>query len=246
MADGAFRKKNGFTIVQNTIARDERISMKAKGLYLIIQSYITMPDREWKKDDFTKMVSEGKGSFDSAWKELKDAGYLKVYITSYGKGTKREYELLDEPKDGPSEIYIKKESMDESPESIENTEFVQLPENQVPGNQEPGNQVPGNQESGNQAPGNQVPENQVPGNQVPENQVPGNQEPGFHVPGNTDARNNSNTIKTKIINTNTDFNKPRAAITKEPACGRRNKRTSDQRVKQQYDFDALRKMIEEA
>ena len=107
-----------------------------------------MPDREWKKDDFTKMVSEGKGSFDSAWKELKDAGYLKVYITSYGKGTKREYELLDEPKDGPSEIYIKKESMDESPESIENTEFVQLPENQVPGNQEPGNQVLGNQESG--------------------------------------------------------------------------------------------------
>ena len=226
MTDGAFRKKNGFTVVQNTIARDKRISMKAKGLYLIIQSYITMPDREWKKDDFTKMVSEGKGSFDSAWKELKDAGYLKVYITSYGKGTKREYELLDEPKDGPSEIYIKKESMDESPESIENTEFVQLPENQVPGNQEPGNQVPGNQ--------------------VPENQVPGNQEPGFHVPGNTDARNNSNTIKTKIINTNTDFNKPRAAITKEPACGQRNKRTSDQRVKQQYDFDALRKIIEEA
>ena len=225
MTDGAFRKKNGFTVVQNTIARDKRISMKAKGLYLIIQSYITMPDREWKKDDFTKMVAEGKSAFDSAWKELKDAGYLKVYITSYGKGTKREYELLDDPKDGPSEIYIKKEILEESPESIENTGFFQLPENQVPGNQEPGNQVPGNQ--------------------VPGNHAPGNQEPGFHVPGNTDAGNNNNTSNTKTINTNTVFLKANAT-SKESNGGQGYKKTSDQRVKQQYDFDALRKMIEEA
>lgn len=155
MADGSFRRKNGYTIVQNSIARDKNISMKAKGLYLIIQSYITMPDKEWHKNDFINMVAEGKSAFDSAWKELKDAGYLKVYIYSYGKGTRREYELLDEAKDGPSDIYVKAISENENSETIENTGFVQLPENQVPGNQVPGIQGLGNQEPGNQVLGNQ-------------------------------------------------------------------------------------------
>ena len=155
MADGSFRRKNGYTIVQNSIARDKNISMKAKGLYLIIQSYITMPDKEWHKNDFINMVAEGKSAFDSAWKELKDAGYLKVYIYSYGKGTRREYELLDVAKDGPSEIYVRANSEADTSETIENTGFVQLPENQVPGNQVPGIQGHGNQEHGNQELGNQ-------------------------------------------------------------------------------------------
>lgn len=155
MADGSFRRKNGYTIVQNSIARDKNISMKAKGLYLIIQSYITMPDKEWHKNDFTNMVAEGKAAFDSAWKELKDAGYLKVYIYSYGKGTRREYELLDEAKEGRSDIYVKSTSDEDTSETIENKGFVQLPENQVPGNQVPGIQGLGNQEHGNHEPGNQ-------------------------------------------------------------------------------------------
>ena len=153
MADGSFRRKSGFTTVQNSVARDKNISMKAKGLYLIIQSYITMPDKEWHKNDFTNMVAEGKSAFDSAWKELKDAGYLKVYIYSNGKGTRREYELLDEAKDGPSEIYVRANSGADTSEIIENTGFVQLPENQVPGNQVPGIQGLGNQEHGNQESG---------------------------------------------------------------------------------------------
>ena len=57
MADGIFRGKSGFTVVQNAIVRDRNVSMKAKGLYLIIQSYITMPDKVWKKSDFLKMVN---------------------------------------------------------------------------------------------------------------------------------------------------------------------------------------------
>ena len=38
MSDGFFRGKTGFTVVQNGIVRDRDVSMKAKGLYLIIQS----------------------------------------------------------------------------------------------------------------------------------------------------------------------------------------------------------------
>lgn len=97
MADGIFRSKNGYTVVQNTISRDRTISMKAKGLYLIIQSYITMPDKKWLKSDFMRMVPEGEKSFNSAWKELKLTGYLKTHVTSHGTDFSYEYELLDEP-----------------------------------------------------------------------------------------------------------------------------------------------------
>ncbi|MCQ2969647.1 MAG: DUF6017 domain-containing protein [Clostridium sp.] len=160
MSDGCFRAKKGFTVVQNNIARDHRLSLKAKGLFLLIQSYISMPDKEWKKEEFLKMTVEGKSAFDNAWKELKDFGYLKIYITSTGKGTIREYELLDEPVEGKSEIYLSNKKDNENVKSAENKAFVQLPDFQVPGNQEVGNQEPGIQDVGNQEPRNQVPGNQ--------------------------------------------------------------------------------------
>ena len=52
MAEGFFRSKKGFTVVQNEITRDVNISLKAKGLYLVIQAYISMPDKKWTKEDF--------------------------------------------------------------------------------------------------------------------------------------------------------------------------------------------------
>ena len=80
MAEGFFRSKKGFTVVQNEITKDANISLKAKGLYLVIQAYISMPDRKWTKEDFRNLTKEGKKAFDSAWKELKESGYLKVNI----------------------------------------------------------------------------------------------------------------------------------------------------------------------
>ena len=97
MDDGCFRSKNGYTVVQNGVTRDSSISLKAKGLFLLIQSYITMPNHNWKKEEFMNMVPEGRKAFDSAWNELKGKGFLHVHIYSDGKDLCREYELLDEP-----------------------------------------------------------------------------------------------------------------------------------------------------
>ena len=94
-------EKQGYTVVQNVISRDKSISMRAKGLYLIIQSYITMPDKRWLKSEFMKMVPEGEKSFNGAWNELKLKGYLKCQIHVDGNKFVREYELLDEPDFGP-------------------------------------------------------------------------------------------------------------------------------------------------
>ena len=105
MAEGFFRSKKGFTVVQNEITRDTNISLKAKGLYLVIQAYISMPDKKWTKDDFMRLAKEGSKAFDSAWKELKESGYLKVHIMSDNGRWRTEYELLDEPKEGPHTWY---------------------------------------------------------------------------------------------------------------------------------------------
>ncbi len=107
-AEGFFRSKTGFTVVQNYITRDKNISLKAKGLYLIIQAYITMPDKQWRKDDFFNMSKEGTKAFDNAWKELKDAGYLKVHIMAGDGVWHTEYELLDEPIAGAHTLYHNK------------------------------------------------------------------------------------------------------------------------------------------
>ena len=95
VTDGFFRSKKGFTVVQNEITRDRDISLKAKGLYLVIQANITMPDKRWRKEDFKSMTCEGKKAFDGAWNELKEAGYLKVHMYSNGVTWTVEYELLD-------------------------------------------------------------------------------------------------------------------------------------------------------
>jgi len=105
MADGFFRSKNGYTVIQNVITRDRTISLKAKGLYLQIQAYITIPDKKWMKSEFMEMVPEGKKAFESAWKELKNTGYLKVHMTSKGTTWTVEYELLDEPQLGNHTFY---------------------------------------------------------------------------------------------------------------------------------------------
>ena len=104
--NGKFRKRNGYTTTGNTLTRDHSVSLKAKGLYLVIMSYITMPDIELTKSFIFKQCKEGEKSFESSWNELKDAGYLKVYFIPTSKGWQTEYELLDEPAEGPHTFYL--------------------------------------------------------------------------------------------------------------------------------------------
>jgi len=95
---GTFRTKQiPFTQVPNTIVRDKNVSLKAKGLYQLIQSYITIPNFVVTKPFLLKQCNDGEKSFNSAWRELKETGYLKQY--KYRNKTERgftyEYELLD-------------------------------------------------------------------------------------------------------------------------------------------------------
>ena len=85
-------------MVSNIPLQDNKLSLKAKGLYSLIQSLITR-DNDVFKWQLKQFCSEGEKGFETAWKELKVKGYLKVYRSSTGghNAFTYEYELLDSP-----------------------------------------------------------------------------------------------------------------------------------------------------
>ncbi len=96
--NGRFRKKRvNFSIVSNEVIRDDTISLKAKGLYSLIQSYITLDGFTLYKGFLKSKCREGKKAFNTAWNELKDSGYLLQYRMQEPETKKffYEYELLD-------------------------------------------------------------------------------------------------------------------------------------------------------
>lgn len=109
--NGSFRRKVNFAAVSNDALKDPKLSLKAKGLYALIQSYITMPGLTLSKSLLRSKCKEKEKAFDSAWCELKDCGYLKIYRTPTGKNDwfQYEYDLLDTADDHlPSLITLNK------------------------------------------------------------------------------------------------------------------------------------------
>lgn len=95
--NGSFKqKKIYFTQVSNEAIRDNTLSLKAKGLYALIQSYITLEGFTLYKHYLQKQCKEGTRAFEGAWKELKDNGYLTQEKHKGADGTFYYiYDLLD-------------------------------------------------------------------------------------------------------------------------------------------------------
>jgi hypothetical protein len=90
------RKEYIFSQVSNEVLRDKNITMKAKGLYALIQSYITIENFVLYKNTLKKDCKEGEKAFEAAWKELKDKGYLvQCKLRNEKGGFYYEYDLLD-------------------------------------------------------------------------------------------------------------------------------------------------------
>ena len=100
MPAGAFRKKKtSFAQVSNIALRDENLSLKAKGLLSLIESYISLDNFVLYKQFLINKSKDGETAFRGAWKELKDNGYLIQYKLQ-DKETKQfyyEYEICDNP-----------------------------------------------------------------------------------------------------------------------------------------------------
>ena len=100
MQSGAFRKKKtSFAQVSNIALRDENLSLKAKGLLSLIESYINLDNFVLYKQFLINKSTDGETSFRGAWKELKDNGYLIQHRLKDDE-TKQfyyEYEVCDNP-----------------------------------------------------------------------------------------------------------------------------------------------------
>ena len=96
---GSFRRRKvNFTQVSNIALRDNNLSLKAKGLYALIMSYLTIEDWTLYKGYLMEQCSEGRESFNAGWNELKNRGYLLQYRVKDEKGKwTYEYDLLDNP-----------------------------------------------------------------------------------------------------------------------------------------------------
>lgn len=97
---GIIRKKRTFYAqVSNVALRDATLSLKAKGLLAIIESYLSLENFVLYKDFLISKSTDGETSFRGAWKELKDHGYLIQYKLK-DEETKQfyyEYEICDDP-----------------------------------------------------------------------------------------------------------------------------------------------------
>lgn len=84
-------KENSCCSVSNSAARDMFLSLKAKGLYLLIQSCMEDPEFDINrfKPALQAKCKEGSDAFESAWKELKRAGYLKQLRIPYNDGVSK-------------------------------------------------------------------------------------------------------------------------------------------------------------
>lgn len=98
---------SGFTMAYNPILRDKTLSLTAKGLYLVISSFIGMPHWSLTKGTLAKYC-ESRYALEKAWRELQAAGYLKHRFFQFnGTGSFIHiYDLLQIPDNTPAYQYI--------------------------------------------------------------------------------------------------------------------------------------------
>ena len=92
--------KNNFTQVPNTIIRDNRLSYKAKGLYMHL---VSKPDNwVYRVKEFEGASKDGRDSVQSGIKELEKYEYLiRVFERNkFGKFKCYDYYIYDEPLNG--------------------------------------------------------------------------------------------------------------------------------------------------
>lgn len=102
MAVFRVEKNHSYTVMANHHLRDERLSLKSKGLLSLI---LSLPD-DWRIsiEGMTQFSSDGKDAIRSAIRELTDAGYITRDQTHSEAGTFSgyEYTIHETPAASPS------------------------------------------------------------------------------------------------------------------------------------------------
>ena len=90
-------KNRNYSVIANGIFRDQRITLKAKGLLGIL---LSLPEN-WNLsvEGLTKIIKEGRHSITNTIKELIEAGYIeRTQIRDKGKFVGYTYLVMEQPK----------------------------------------------------------------------------------------------------------------------------------------------------
>lgn len=83
-------KTNNYSVIHNEVARRTDLSARAKGIFYYL---MTLPD-DWKlfKGELYTHFKEGRKALDTAFNELKEAGYIKMTRVKNSQGHFKEWE----------------------------------------------------------------------------------------------------------------------------------------------------------
>lgn len=116
------RKNHSYTVMANHHLRDERLSLKSKGLLSVI---LSLPD-DWRIsiEGMTQFSADGKDAIRSAIRELTDAGYITRAQTHSEAGTFSgyEYTIHETPAASPSSGFPTMENPTTGNPTLRNTE----------------------------------------------------------------------------------------------------------------------------
>ena len=121
-------KQNNFSIVSNAIIRDTNLSLKARGLFILM---LSLPDRwEFSVRGLSKIAGEGLDAIRSGLHELEEQGYLlrQRKRNAEGKLGDMEYTLYEEPQkpaqeEAKQEVPTESEPMQENPTQEQPTQI---------------------------------------------------------------------------------------------------------------------------
>jgi hypothetical protein len=228
--NGKFKNiESDWSMIPNEVIQNKNLSLKAKGLYCLIRSYITMGNFNLYQDFLRSRCKEKSTAFDAAWKELKDAGYLIQHKIRKPKGNYYyEYELLstvlnEKPESEKSESE-KPES--KNPEHDKNKKQSDTPSSPPPENLGVADEENQEEQGINASPPPENPPLEKLGMVKADKATPRKSTPGFSTPGlSTPGKTGS---ITKVIN-KTINNKTLSII-------------SIQDVRRQINYDNFNKM----
>lgn len=128
MATMRIVKNNHFSIVSNAIIRDTNLSLKARGLFILM---LSLPERwEFSVKGLSKIAGEGLDAIRSGLHELEEQGYLSRQRkrNAEGKLGDMEYILYEEPQKPKAEAPTEEtstvvEPMQEIPTQAESTQI---------------------------------------------------------------------------------------------------------------------------
>ena len=126
MAVFRVEKNHSYTVMANHHLRDERLSLKSKGLLSLI---LSLPD-DWRIsiEGMTQFSADGKDAIRSAIRELTDAGYITRAQTHSEAGTFSGYDYIvhETPAASPSSGFPTMEKPTTENPTLRNTERLSI------------------------------------------------------------------------------------------------------------------------